>query len=182
MTAITATLERMPVVTGPPATVSSAVGPESAGEASKPYDDEAAAALSPVARDTPVPAVPGVSGTPSPPAVEPPGSTLSRMADPTYYPASELDRYPALLQPLALDYPERAAAAGASGKVVVMLLIDETGMVNEVSVVESDPLGYFEAAVRAALAGARFSPARRNDRAVRSRLLVSVDYAPEGER
>jgi TonB family protein len=38
----------------------------------------------------------------------------------------------------------------AHGKVRVTLLIDETGSVNEVSMVEAEPAGYFEHAVRKA--------------------------------
>lgn len=73
-----------------------------------------------------------------------------RSADPVYYPARQLDVYPTLLYPVRPDYPEQLLQRNAHGKVRVTLLIDETGSVNEVSMVEAEPAGYFEHAVRKA--------------------------------
>lgn len=106
------------------------------------------------------------------------GQALTLVPDPVYYPARQLDAYPALLQPVRLEYPERASYNNISGKVLAMLLIDETGSVNEVSIVKSEPPGYFEDAVRDVFAVARFFPARKGGRAVKSRVLISVSYNP----
>lgn len=100
------------------------------------------------------------------------------VADPTYYPARELDVYPALRMPLRFENPERAGRDRIGGKVLVALLLDETGAVDDVSVVTAEPPGYFEDAARAVLAAARFSPARKDGRAVKSRVLISVEYDP----
>lgn len=59
---------------------------------------------------------------------------------------------------------------------LLTLLIDEAGSVNEVSVVEAEPAGNLEGAVRRAFASARFSPARKDGRAVKSRVMISVSY------
>ena len=96
--------------------------------------------------------------------------------EPTYYPARELDIYPAPLARLRFEHPERAARERVGGWLLIMLLIDETGAVNEVSVLTGEPAGYFEDAVRAVFAAARFSPARKDGRVVRSRVLVNVEF------
>lgn len=106
------------------------------------------------------------------------GPALPQIPDPAYYPARQLDVYPALLQPVRLEYPERALQNKAGGRVLVMLFIDETGGVNDLSVVEAEPAGYFEHAVRAAFTDARFSPARKDGRTVKSRVLIRVNYNP----
>jgi protein TonB len=93
-----------------------------------------------------------------------------------YYPARELDVYPALLSPLELEYPEQALREVARGRVAVMLLIDAAGRVDDVAVMEAEPPGYFESAARKALQHARFSGARRNGMPVGSRVLVHVDF------
>ena len=96
--------------------------------------------------------------------------------DPTYYPARQLDVYPQLLAPLKLDYPERAAAQRVDGNLLLLLLIDEFGAVNQASVVESQPDGYFEEAALAVFRATRFSPAQKQGQPVKSRVLLQVSY------
>ncbi len=96
--------------------------------------------------------------------------------DPTYYPARQLDVYPRLLAPLKLDYPERAVAQRVDGNLLLLLLIDEFGVVNEASVVESQPDGYFEAAALAVFRATRFAPAQKQGQPVKSRVLLQVSY------
>jgi len=103
---------------------------------------------------------------------------LPQIPDPVYYPARQLDVYPALLQSIKLEYPRHAAQSRVSGKVLVMLLIDEAGLVNDISITEAEPAGYFENAVHAAFADARFFPARKDGRTVKSRVLIRVKYDP----
>ena len=103
---------------------------------------------------------------------------LPPAADLTYHPARDLDVYPAPLAPLRFEYPERAARERVGGSVRLMLLLDEAGAVDSVSVVAAEPPGYFEDAARAVLATARFFPARKDARAVRSRVLIGVNYDP----
>lgn len=99
---------------------------------------------------------------------------LSR--DPTYYPARQLDVYPQLLAPIKLDYPERAAAQRLDGHLLLLLLIDEFGIVNEASVVEARPEGYFEEAALSVFRATRFSPAQKQGQPVKSRVLLQVSY------
>lgn len=104
------------------------------------------------------------------------GAALPLTPDPVYYPARQLDVYPALLQSIRLEYPHHAAQSQVSGNVLMMLLIDEAGRVNEISIAAAEPAGYFENAVRLAFADARFSPARKHGRAVKSRVLIRINY------
>jgi protein TonB len=121
--------------------------------------------------------------TADPPALnaEPPaaGGTIPEAPDSTYYAARQLDVYPALTAPLDLQYARRALAAGVEGRALLLLHIDETGAVDDIAVVESQPAGYFEDDARRAFVGARFTPAQRNGRAVKSRVLVEVNYGAE---
>jgi periplasmic protein TonB len=97
--------------------------------------------------------------------------------DLTYYPAKQLDVYPSLASAIEL----RLLTDGVTGsiaRVQFLLLIDETGVVKEVSVVEGEPSIRFESA-RFAFLAARFTPAYRNGRAVRSRVLIEVNFDQE---
>lgn len=98
--------------------------------------------------------------------------------DSAYYSARELDVFPIPREPLKFPYPRRAARDQIGGKVTVTLLVDETGAVNQVVVDRAEPAGYFEESIRAVLGAARFSPARRNGRVVKSRIRIDVDYDP----
>ncbi|MEO8440984.1 MAG: TonB family protein [Betaproteobacteria bacterium] len=104
------------------------------------------------------------------------GIEVPFIRDPTYYPAKQLDVYPQPLGQIRLDYPESAASAKVDGRLLVLLLIDEFGVVNDASVVESQPEGYFEDAALAVFRAARFSPAQKQGRAVKSRVLLQVKY------
>ena len=57
-------------------------------------------------------------------------------------------------------------------------MVDERGVVEEASVVQAVPEGYFEAAAVEALGATRFEPARKDGRSVRSRLLVRIRFDP----
>ena len=87
--------------------------------------------------------------------------------------------FPRLLTPLDLTYRGKAAADGVAGRVRLLVMIDEAGVVRDVSVVEAEPASYFEDDAKRALQSARFSPAYRNGRAVRSRVLIEVNYGVE---
>lgn len=106
-----------------------------------------------------------------------PASALPVVSDPVYYLAHQLDVYPALAQPVPLAFPADAASERAGGRVLLMLLIDESGSVRELSVIDAGPAQIFERLIRAAFSQARFSPARKDGHAVKSRVLIAVDYS-----
>lgn len=96
--------------------------------------------------------------------------------DPNYYPAKKLDQQPVPLQPITPIYPAEAVEANISGRVQVLLFIDENGVVRDISIVKAEPPGYFEGPVLEAFGNARFKPAMKNGRAVKSRMLNSVTF------
>ncbi len=135
----------------------------------------------PVAQAIPVPAEtkpqPVKLAPPLKPSVPPSAGAESAVAaDATYYPAKQLDVYPKPLAPIKLRYPEMPSDAPVEGGVLLLLLIDEFGVVNDVSVVESDPPGYFEDVAQREYRAIAFSPGMRGDRAVKSRVLIHVRY------
>jgi protein TonB len=138
-----------------------------------------------VAPAAPVPSAKGRKAgvpTPSPDGLRADGDTgpagITPATDVAYYPARQLDVYPALLAPLSIAYPERASAEDRAGRALAMVLIDARGHVTEVTVMEADPPGYFEDAARRTLERAAFSPGRRNGIPVRSRVLIQLNFDP----
>ncbi len=105
-----------------------------------------------------------------------PALEIPVIRDPTYYAARFLDEYPRPLSPVEPRYPERASRDDISGTVTLLLLIDETGTLNEITVVAATPGAIFDAAAMAAFRAMRFSPARKDGRAVRSRVLITVGF------
>jgi protein TonB len=122
-----------------------------------------------------------VSSEQQPPgnAVVPETTGLPDPADLVHYPAKDLDVYPQLQSALYPDYPEQARTQKITGTVTLLVLIDEAGRVTGISVVDAVPEGLFEDSAQQALARAAFIPAQRDGRRVRSRVLVSVNYAPD---
>ena len=102
---------------------------------------------------------------------------LPAAVDTKWYSAQDLDVYPRPGTPLRFAPPE--GAGGAVVRLTLWLRIDEQGDVVEVSAGEPGvPVGWVDAA-RASLAAIRFAPARKDERAVRSRLLLSVSFASD---
>lgn len=96
---------------------------------------------------------------------------MAEAPDVTYYAAKQLDVFPSLVSKLQLG----VEALGA-GRALLLVMIDATGAVNEVSLVETSSAAVPEEEVKRAFASARFTPAYRNGRAVRSRMLIEVNY------
>lgn len=103
-------------------------------------------------------------------------SVITEVSDTTYYAARQLDRYPELKAALELAFPAGVAASESSGYVLLLVLIDAEGRVNDASVMEAAPDGVFDEEAKSALLRARFRPALKDGRAVRSRLIVHVTY------
>ncbi len=128
------------------------------------------------------PAVEALAATPPASAAAPENKTdlpsieLPLIEDPTYYPAMEVDVHPTALQLVQPPYPDEAASANVTGSVVLVLLLDESGKVQELSVEEANPPGMFEQSALDAFRNARFSPAQRQGRVVKSRMRIKVSY------
>jgi len=88
-----------------------------------------------------------------------------------FYQPGELDQQPAPMGTPAPLYPPRARMRGIEGKVRVRFLVDREGLVQNVRIVKAEPEGYFEPAVRNALATWRFRPGRLG----RSKVATEVE-------
>jgi protein TonB len=129
----------------------------------------------PVAAEPPAPEPPASSTAPEKRA-DLPSIEVPLLEDPTYYPAQDVDVHPTALQSIQPAYPPEAASTGVAGSVVLLLLLDESGRVQDLSVEESYPPGMFDQSATEAFRNARFSPAQRHGRAVKSRVRIKVNY------
>ena len=89
-----------------------------------------------------------------------------------FYLARELDRYPVPLMPIR---PSRHGD-GAAGSVRLWVSIDHIGRVVDVAVADAEPAGIYEQSARDLVQSARFDPARKDGRAVKSRLLLMLEF------
>ena len=71
---------------------------------------------------------------------------------------------------------DAAVAQRINGRVQLLLLIDEFGIVNEASVAEAQPAGIFDDAATQAFRVARFVPAQKQGNHVKSRVLLRVNF------
>jgi hypothetical protein len=93
-----------------------------------------------------------------------PAPLLPAPADATVYTAGDLDSLPVPVSPLALT---------STVPVRVELVIDEHGLVRSVSI--AGPGGRPDPELRSLLAATAFVPARKDGRAVRSRIVLGVE-------
>lgn len=165
-----------------PATPEPAVNSEPPPDATLIPADTATVPEAKAAEPEPPPPQAQAETKPEPKPVTPPpyspsgGIELPLIRDPTYYPAKQLDVYPQPLTAIKLDYPDSAAAERIDGRLLMLLLIDEFGVVNEASVVEAHPEGYFEETTLSVFRATRFSPAQKQGHPVKSRVLLQVKY------
>ena len=118
------------------------------------------------------PAEPAATGR----AVAQPPSEPALAPRPDYLFGARLDPGPRPLDNIEPEYPESAHLQ--EGKVVLRLLIGETGAVDDVAVVRAEPKGLFEDAALEAFRVARFSPGMVLGRPVKSQITVEVEFLP----
>lgn len=101
-------------------------------------------------------------------------------ADDTYYPAREVDSHPSLVSGGKPVYPDEAGRGNIKGEVTVLMMLNEDGAADAVSIVNAKPEGMgFEEAVITWLRDARFKPALRKGRAVKARVVYHVTFDSE---
>ena len=105
-------------------------------------------------------------------------TAIPNIPDPVHYPARDLDIYPHALNPIRPVYQQAAREAQVAGSVTLLVLIDEAGRVLGTSVADAAPGGVFEQAAQQAVASSAFYPAQKDGRAVRSRILVKLEFDP----
>ena len=95
---------------------------------------------------------------------------------PAYLTSGRLDPGPRPLEDVEPVYPEEAKQQ--VGTVVLRLLINETGAVDNVAVVRASPAGPFEASALEAFGKAKFSPGKMLGVAVKSQITIEVMFTP----
>jgi protein TonB len=120
--------------------------------------------------------VPVVEPISSPPWAEKmPDGRGSAEPEPVAYRATA-EVTPELLHRVAPVYPELARMAGAEGRVLLDVWIDETGRVRNVQVLRSDAASTLEQAAIEAVRQWLFSPARQGGRPVAVRVSVPIEF------
>lgn len=112
-------------------------------------------------------------------AAAPPAKESSfTLPDLVFYPVNELDVYPVPVSPISVSSADTLLESGTPpARVSLWVSIDETGWPAEVAIHDADPEAVFDEAATTALRGARFSPARKDGRPVRSRVLIELKFA-----
>jgi len=124
-------------------------------------------------RERPEPAAKPAAATPPSPAT---GIEVPLIRDPTYYPARQLDVYPQPVVMIQPKCPDGAIAQRINGRVQLLLLIDEFGVVNDTSIVDAQPAGVFDDVTVQAFRVARFVPAQKQGHNVKSRVVLRVNF------
>lgn len=97
-------------------------------------------------------------------------------AAPAYLSGAHLDPGPHPLHDIEPVFP--AEAGLQDGTVVLRVLINEAGIVDNVAVVRSSPPGLFENSALAAFGAATFSPGMVSGVAVKSQVTIEVQFTP----
>lgn len=90
-----------------------------------------------------------------------------------------VDVAPKPVERVAPEYPSRARSKSIEGSVTLSVLVDESGAVRDVQVLEADPPGVFDDAARTAVQGWRFEPGLYQGRAVPVRVQQVMRFALE---
>jgi periplasmic protein TonB len=149
--------------------------------------DTPAARTLPEPQPQPVPPPPVVEPQQTKPSDAKPGMTeqaagattldIPLPEDSNYYPARQVDEHPSLVSGGKPVYPEKAGRDNVKGEVTALILLNEHGAADEVSIVDAKPTGAgFEEAVILWLRDARFKPAMRKGRAVKARVVYHVTF------
>jgi TonB family protein len=117
--------------------------------------------------------------------VEPPPPEITKTTEvsaqglppaPGYKFGTGLHRQPRLLNDIEPEYP--SAAGVREGRVVLRILVSETGAIDNLAVLRAEPTGFFENAALEAFARAEFSPGEFLGIPVKSQFFVELDFIP----
>jgi outer membrane biosynthesis protein TonB len=97
-------------------------------------------------------------------------------SSPRYYLPNELDTRPQIRNRIDPVYPKAAAEQGITAAFTLRLFIDEKGQVENVVVPGKNASDPFVAAVVAAFSSAVYTPGLKNGVAVKSLLLIEVNF------
>ena len=132
---------------------------------------DAAPAVAPAASTVAAKAAPDAVVVPVPPPVVP-----GLPPAPDYFAGGRLDPGPRPLEEVDPLYPDEAKQQ--EGSVVLRLLINEAGTVDNVAVVRAYPNGLFERSALEAFGKAKFSPGKMLGVVVKSQITIEVMFTP----
>lgn len=98
-----------------------------------------------------------------------------------YFKSSEVDRRAEPIAMPELLYPDAAFRQGIAGRVVLRIYVNETGGIDAIDVVESEPAGVFEQAAVNAVLETRFTPAELFGRPVKNVKTIEIRLDPGAE-
>lgn len=88
----------------------------------------------------------------------------------------ELDTPPMPIRRVRPIYPFQARRQGITGKVTVRFLVNVTGMVENISIVSSEPKGVFDEAVKECIAKWRFNPGIYQGEPVATWVVIPISF------
>ena len=106
-------------------------------------------------------------------------SVLELPIEEVFFKSSELDEQPYPLQPIEPVFPYEARVNEREGWVRLLLLIDHTGQLRHIEVLDASSPGAFDEAAIMAFRATPFAPGRRAGEAVNSRMIVKVEFKQE---
>jgi len=95
-----------------------------------------------------------------------------------YYAGREVDVRADQVNEVALLYPQQAYAMRLAGRVVLRIFIGDSGVIDNILVVEAMPPGVFEDAALVAARALHFKPALKDGRPVKSIKNIEVVFNP----
>ena len=103
----------------------------------------------------------------------------TEQSSPYYYPPEWLTQRPVPLSSITPRYPE--GIEGIAGRVRLLLLIDESGVVNNFHVLQSEPPGLFEEESIIAFTQAKYGAGRLGTLSVKSQFIVDIEFSADAE-
>ncbi len=100
----------------------------------------------------------------------PPASTRTR------FDLDEVDRQPEAVSNMPPVYPFQARRTGTEGQVRIRFLVDASGAVRELHIVEAQPAGFFEHAVEQTIPRWRFKPGQKDGHAVETWMETTIRF------
>lgn len=91
----------------------------------------------------------------------------------------DVDYRPKALSSYKPEYPRYAKENRIEGNVTVSFVLSPDGTVRDAVIISADPANVFEASALAAVKKWRFSPAKKQGKAVPARMVVAVNFSLE---